>query len=39
MNAINDQGIFERPPRRDSVAVKVGNVTVGAKILQVTFSV
>ena len=29
MNAINDQGIFERPPRRDSVAVKVGNVTVG----------
>jgi len=29
MNAINDQGIFEKPPRRDSVAVKVGNVTVG----------
>jgi (E)-4-hydroxy-3-methylbut-2-enyl-diphosphate synthase len=29
MNAINDQGIFERPARRDSVAVKVGNVTVG----------
>jgi (E)-4-hydroxy-3-methylbut-2-enyl-diphosphate synthase len=29
MNAINDQGIFERPPRRDSVAVNVGNVTVG----------
>lgn len=29
MNAITDQGIFEKPPRRDSVAVKVGNVTVG----------
>ncbi len=29
MNATNDQGIFEKPPRRDSVAVKVGNVTVG----------
>jgi (E)-4-hydroxy-3-methylbut-2-enyl-diphosphate synthase len=29
MNAINDQGIFERPARRNSVAVKVGNVTVG----------
>jgi (E)-4-hydroxy-3-methylbut-2-enyl-diphosphate synthase len=29
MNAINEQGIFEKPPRRDSVAVKVGNVTVG----------
>ncbi|MDE0797670.1 MAG: flavodoxin-dependent (E)-4-hydroxy-3-methylbut-2-enyl-diphosphate synthase [Alphaproteobacteria bacterium] len=29
MNAINDQGVFEKPPRRDSVAVKVGNVTVG----------
>ena len=29
MNAINDQGIFEKPPRRDSVAVKVGSVTVG----------
>jgi len=29
MNATNDQGRFERPPRRDSVAVKVGNVTVG----------
>ena len=29
MNAINDQGLFEKPPRRDSVAVKVGNVTVG----------
>ena len=29
MNAINDQGIFEKPPRRGSVAVKVGNVTVG----------
>ena len=29
MNAINDQGIFEKPPRRDSVAVKVGGVTVG----------
>jgi (E)-4-hydroxy-3-methylbut-2-enyl-diphosphate synthase len=29
MNAITDQGIFEKPPRRDSVAVQVGNVTVG----------
>ena len=29
MNAINDQGIFEKPPRRESVAVKVGSVTVG----------
>lgn len=29
MNAITDQGIFEKPPRRDSVAVRVGNVTVG----------
>ncbi len=29
MNAINDQGFFQKPPRRDSVAVKVGNVTVG----------
>ena len=29
MNAINDQGLFQKPPRRDSVAVKVGNVTVG----------
>lgn len=32
MNAIsdpNDQGLFEKPPRRDSIAVKVGNVTVG----------
>lgn len=29
MNAINDQGLFEKPPRRDSVAVKVGSVTVG----------
>jgi (E)-4-hydroxy-3-methylbut-2-enyl-diphosphate synthase len=29
MNAITDQGIFEKPPRRDSIAVKVGNVTVG----------
>ena len=29
MNAINDQGLFQKPPRRDSVAVEVGNVTVG----------
>lgn len=29
INDLNDQGIFEKPPRRDSVAVKVGNVTVG----------
>ena len=29
MNARTDQGIFEKPPRRDSVAVRVGNVTVG----------
>ena len=29
MNATTDQGIFEKPPRRDSVAVQVGNVTVG----------
>ena len=29
MNAITVQGIFEKPPRRDSVAVQVGNVTVG----------
>lgn len=29
MNAINDQGLFQKPPRRASVAVKVGNVTVG----------
>ena len=29
MNAITDQGIFEKPPRRDSVALQVGNVTVG----------
>jgi (E)-4-hydroxy-3-methylbut-2-enyl-diphosphate synthase len=29
MNALTDQGIFEKPPRRDSVAVRVGNVTVG----------
>ena len=29
MNAINDQGLFQKPPRRDSVAVTVGNVTVG----------
>ena len=29
MNAITDQGIFEKPPRRDSIAVRVGNVTVG----------
>jgi len=29
MNALTDQGIVEKPPRRDSVAVRVGNVTVG----------
>tara|TARA_R110002072_G_scaffold19049_3_gene70752 strand:- start:59 stop:1312 length:1254 start_codon:yes stop_codon:yes gene_type:complete len=29
INDLNDQGIFEKSPRRDSVAVKVGNVTVG----------